>query len=224
MYFDPKTPIGPFTLMEVRSLVGRLRCSGHVDGWVAQEFLEGVLGRPDADADEVVSVLIAHGFAEASSAGVRSTKLGNRLAASRLSKRLMRSTAERLLAEFLERLHAMNANDEFAYRVDKLVVFGSYLTDSPTLGDIDLGFDLEPRRADKDEHKAFCNARSMAAQEAGRHFPAFLDWLEWPRVEVCRALRASRRHLSFHRLAEVKRLGCPTRRLETDLNQRVLAL
>ncbi|MEQ9152735.1 MAG: hypothetical protein RLO06_14760 [Parvibaculum sp.] len=123
MYFDPKTPIGPFTLMEARSLVGRLRCSGHVDGWVAQEYLEGVLGRPDTG--EVVKVLIAHGFAEASSAGVRSTKLGNRLAASRLSKRLLRSTAERLMAEFMERLHAMNANDEFAYRVDKLVVFGS---------------------------------------------------------------------------------------------------
>ncbi|MEQ8279052.1 MAG: hypothetical protein RMA76_20230 [Deltaproteobacteria bacterium] len=222
MYFDPKTPIGPFALMEARSLIGRLRCSGHVDGWVAQEYLEGVLGRPDTD--EVVKVLIAHGFAEVSSAGVRSTKLGNRLAASRLSKRLLRSTAERLMAEFMERLHAMNANDEFAYRVDKLVVFGSYLTDSPTLGDIDLGFDLEPRRADKDEHKAFCSARSMAAQEAGRHFPAFLDWLEWPRVEVCRALRGSCRYLSFHRLDEVKRLGCRTRRLETDPNQRVLAL
>jgi hypothetical protein len=43
---------------------------------------------------------------------------------------ITRKTAESVLAQFIERLHAVNANAEYVYRVESAVLFGSMLTDT----------------------------------------------------------------------------------------------
>ena len=58
---------------------------------------------------------------------------------------ITRRTAESALAQFMERLHAVNANDEYVYRVKSAVLFGSMLTEIERLGDVDLAVELSPK-------------------------------------------------------------------------------
>ena len=63
-----------------------------------------------------------------------------------------RRNAEKKLIEFMERVHQVNEDGRFLYRVRKVIVFGSFLTESPTVGDLDIAIDLEPKEPDANKH------------------------------------------------------------------------
>ncbi|NRA60792.1 MAG: nucleotidyltransferase domain-containing protein, partial [Psychrobium sp.] len=63
---------------------------------------------------------------------------GNALAQASAAKRFKRATADKHYDLFLKRVSEINSNAKFLYQVSKVAVFGSYLTNSPTVGDIDL--------------------------------------------------------------------------------------
>lgn len=69
---------------------------------------------------------------------------GNALALASAAKPILRSTAERKINEFLERVKEVNRNDYYLYKIKKVVVFGSYLSDAEKLGDIDLAIEIVP--------------------------------------------------------------------------------
>jgi hypothetical protein len=99
------------------------------------------------------------------------TATGRRLAASRAVPRISRSKAEMLLGQFLDRVQSVNSNDEFAFCVDEVRIFGSYLDpDADHLGDIDLAAHIVLRRvAGRDaslyrrERERFLNRRTANA-------------------------------------------------------------
>jgi predicted nucleotidyltransferase len=64
----------------------------------------------------------------------------------RKARRLHRGTGDRAFASFRERLAQVNAADApYAYRVKTVVLFGSYATDTPRVGDVDVAVELEPK-------------------------------------------------------------------------------
>lgn len=84
------------------------------------------------------------------------TDLGTRLVNASATKPLSRKTADRLVKEFLSRCRALERlKDLYAYTVDELYVFGSYITEAPTLSDIDFGLSLRPRFEDREQQIAF---------------------------------------------------------------------
>src|SRR6266550_1979535 len=58
------------------------------------------------------------------------TDEGMRFAQATAAGPLSRATAERKLREFMARVEQVNESDEFAFRVVRVVLFGSYLTDA----------------------------------------------------------------------------------------------
>jgi hypothetical protein len=52
-----------------------------------------------------------------------------------------RRSAERNLGELIDRVRDVNEDSRFLYRVGKAVLFGSFLTDSPTMGDLGIAID-----------------------------------------------------------------------------------
>lgn len=58
------------------------------------------------------------------------------------------------------RAEAITANNELAFYVERLCVFGSYLTDKEILGDLDVGYKLE-RRYDGEEFVAISEKRAI---------------------------------------------------------------
>jgi hypothetical protein len=123
---------------------------------------------------------------------------GNAIANAKAGKPITRRTADRLVEEFLVRVNEINACDDYVFRVTQVVIFGSYLSDSPTLGDVDLSIILSHRYDDPEEHKRHCEARTQHALEEGRNFPTFLQELAWPEEEIWRILKGRSRGLSLH--------------------------
>jgi predicted nucleotidyltransferase len=54
------------------------------------------------------------------------------------AKPISRASAEKKLAEFLDRVRKVKEDDYFLYKVEKVIVFGSYLGSADLLSDIDL--------------------------------------------------------------------------------------
>ncbi len=126
------------------------------------------------------------------------TELGSRFANATAARPMSRPTAERLVREFLARVEEVNRYTYYLYRVRKVVVFGSYLTDSPTLGDLDPAVTLEPREHDSDRLSAQENERIAHAVESGRHFSNFTDQLSWPQREALLHLKGRSGYIKIH--------------------------
>jgi predicted nucleotidyltransferase len=107
------------------------------------------------------------------------------------------------------RVRQVNGRDELTHRVTEVRVFGSYLTDAETLGDIDLAVSLEGKQAEAEtagmDWIQVCLSR---AAESGRRFKTYGDQLRYSEIEVKRFLKARSPYLSFHALDELARLGC----------------
>jgi len=122
---------------------------------------------------------------------------GSALANASTRKPIARKTAERLVEEFLARVREINASD-YAYRVGRVILFGSFLSDAATLGDIDLSIELEDPYRTAAEREAGHNARIQAAQQAGRHFGDYMQMVMWPEQEVLLKLKNRSPSISLH--------------------------
>lgn len=101
------------------------------------------------------------------------------------TKRMKRSTAERLLRELIGRVESIQGDDSLAYRVSDLVLFGSYLSDREDLGDLDVAVNIV-RRFEGDEQLCIEEERREATCPASADF---ILRLFWPNEEVLRMIR-----------------------------------
>lgn len=192
-----------YPALEIRGLFRALSAS--LDKWNGQTARQR-LGITAKAAQKLAGQLCAAGFLAITGehGGVvqyQVTIAGRALAMARAVKPIKRATAERVLAEFLERVRAVNEDPGLLHWVDEVLVFGSYLSESPSLGDIDLGMTMNPRvPLDSDEFKERAKSRVKLAEDQGRHFPTFLDRLFWPHQEVKMRLRGRVTSLSIHDL------------------------
>jgi predicted nucleotidyltransferase len=111
------------------------------------------------------------------------------------------------LARFIERLHPVNANAEYLYRVESAVLFGSMLTETERLGDVDLAVELSSKATGEKAFDRWCDRRRDAALEAGQRFKSDFDWVVWPKAEVYRALRGRTRTLSIQEWDQIKKMA-----------------
>ena len=162
-------------------------------------------------AQEIFDTLYAEGYiepvetthnADKNNRYWKTTLNGNSLAIATARKPITRKTAECLLNAFLERVKAINDCPDYAYYVKQVVIFGSYLTDSPNLGDIDLAIRVEYRYNDILERSRNCQQRIELALQNGRRFKTFWAEMSWPYTEVIRFLRNRSPSISIHDLKE----------------------
>lgn len=131
------------------------------------------------------------------------TLKGGALSTVTFGPRIRRATADRLMKGLIHRLQIVNRRG-FAFTVESVIVFGSYLSDAPDLGDIDLAVHLRPRHDDVqkqlrlEEHRRSMAPRYRVATEAKRE--------SWPEKEVLVFLRNRSPRFSFHELDELPRL------------------
>lgn len=165
------------------------------------ETFSKALGAPVSESGPVLQAMLAAGFFEhAEGHGDRfitTQKLGQ-LALASISPGISRGEADTLLALIVEKAAWVNArSDEFDHRIDCVVVFGSWLTDKPHLGDLDIGVGLD----------------ELADRGDRRKGESIDGWLSRGMAARNRALRALRlrqpKKISVHELDEVVRLGTP---------------
>ena len=92
---------------------------------ITPRYVREILGCSDISAARVLSQLQEAGFVESVRGYWEATK-GSALAMATATHPLRRETADRLVAELVNRARLMNAYNKWAYRVRSLVLFGSY--------------------------------------------------------------------------------------------------
>lgn len=146
----------------------------------------------------------------------KNTELGNQFAVAPASKPVTRETAEKRLAEFLERVKAVCDDPYYLYRVGRVTLFGSILSDKSLLGDVDIAIQLIHKEPDKSKAEELDKERRQKASREGRRFSNYVDYLAWPKVEIFLFLKARSRVLSLCLESESFLKKCETKIIYTD--------
>jgi hypothetical protein len=173
-------------------------------------YAQQVLGCPKEEAKQVMSALEKEGYV--SRAGrheghdlYETTLKGNQLAGANL-RPISRPTAEKTLKAFMQRVRAVNSDPDYLETITGVIVFGSFLSASEKLGDVDVGIQLERRAMEDELFTQRAEARRRLAQERGRRFRNLSEWVTWPSREISLFLKSRARQLSIHDFRELQRL------------------
>lgn len=200
--------VGGVPITEVRAFV---RMAVRWDEFTASGVAE-YLDRPLNAVRRLVRALATEGYLERAPGGARPLLPGNggrvwqvsakgrSLAHATAAPPIRRATADTLLAGVVERAHTLRdwSAHPYALGVRRLIVFGSYLGDAPTLGDLDVSVSWAPRFVDREAQYTYRRARIALAARAGRSFSNLSSEVLWPDIEVGRFLRGGARGVSLH--------------------------
>jgi predicted nucleotidyltransferase len=125
------------------------------------------------------------------------TILGNALGMAKAGRSVKRASAGTVLRELLDRVKAINDRQDLAYRVESVVVFGSYLSKAKRVNDLDVAVELKPRSTDDATWERLCNTSHERAEAAGRRFRNVVEQVGWPQLEVLGILKNRSRTISF---------------------------
>lgn len=114
----------------------------------------------------------------------KNTIKGGALSKALFSAPVSRRAAEQKLSEFMDRVREVNEAGRFLYRVRKVVLFGSFLTESSTVGDLDIAIELVPKEPDSRKHSELILAHANAADLNGKCFQNFVHRLDFAAQEV----------------------------------------
>jgi predicted nucleotidyltransferase len=162
-----------------RAIVRRFR-GRQLPAEAVADLLEGT----EHDLGTVFASLEAEGYMEKSDidgdgdSWWDTTIQGNSLAMASFGKPISRKTANRLVAELLQRARAYNMDPSKPMFVDKLRVFGSYLDpEKDPIGDVDVELTYGRRITDQQALRDYTRA-------SGRSFGTYVDQVLWPQTEL----------------------------------------
>jgi hypothetical protein len=190
MRIEKSELIAGIPAMEARRFMRR--AAGFI---IRPRTVTNVLGFCEDDARQLLSEFQKEGLVTAKSEFWEATVKGHALAMATAASPLRRSTAERLIADAIGRARMINRDNEYAYRVQWLAVFGSVVAGAERPNDVDVAcklverFEGKKQRVLEDERRA----------SKGR-FVNTSEWAAWPKIEVLKKLRSRSRGLSIQEL------------------------
>ena len=126
------------------------------------------------------------------------TQLAQSFASATAAKPITRQTAEKSLAQFLERVTRVNQDDRFLAKVTRVILFGSYLNpEAMKLGDVDVGVELQPNEPDRTRLRELNYRRVEQLENKGHRFGRVLDREVWWHAETFRFLKGRGRSISL---------------------------
>jgi predicted nucleotidyltransferase len=198
MYIDKNSKISQFPALKVRDLLRKLKGSPFA--------LEQVSYYLEEDLDstkQLLSNLEKDGYIEKSEYFSKPgfwdvTLKGSSLSLASATKPIKRQTAKKVLQEFMERVNKINQDSYYLYKVSKVIVFGSFLTNKERINDLDIAVKLLPKISDPKKQLHVEQQRIKEAYESGRSFNNMIDELFWPYNEVMYFLKSRKRTISLH--------------------------
>ena len=195
MRIDPNGKIGGSPALAVRKMLRYLR---GWDQWKVAD-LETVAALAPGTGDALVKALRTEGLIEAVGKGVWAvTQAGRTFSAATAAKPVNRATAEKALAEFLERVTQINEDPYFLAKVTRVVLFGSMLKpEVQRLSDVDLAVELVSKEVDRDLGGLKNRQRAEELADQGRGFRNSLEWAAVWYLEAFRYLKGGSRVISL---------------------------
>src|SRR5580658_5879621 len=149
MRIDPKSMIGGCPALIVRKTLRHLRAW---DRW-GVETLESIAALAPGSGIDLVEALQVEGLIESCARGAWSvTQAGCAFSVATAAQLVTRVTAERALAQFLDRVEQVNRDPYFLGKVVRVVLFGSMLKpEVMRLSDVDLAVELAMKESDSEQ-------------------------------------------------------------------------
>lgn len=132
----------------------------------------------------------------------KSTVKGAALSMKHLQPRMNRAKAEELLRGVLDRVAAINADPDMMWGVSEVRVFGSYLTDTDDLGDLDLGISYY-RRPIPGGLDAFRAAMDAFMIKHNKQHLSWQDQLGLPERMTKLRIKNRSPYISLHAMSEL---------------------
>ena len=197
MRIRPDDLVAGFPAKQIRKLLRQNYESLSVDDVTKVLGLSGKIALRLLETLEHKGFIEKNAFAPNPDKNWKHTIKGGALSKALFSAPVYRENAEKALAEFMDRVQAVNGDGRFLFRVRKVVLFGSFLTGSATLGDLDIAIELVPKEADAKKHSELIQARANEAALNGKRFRNFVERLDFAAQEVRSFLKARSRILQL---------------------------
>lgn len=213
MRLDPNETIAGVTNRQIRDF---LRSCG---SYVSARYLASRLKLSDDRAEALIRALTERGLLrdEGVVDGTATYALTSEAGAwgsAKFTKPITRARADELVKGVVARAERINGDPDLTHYVAEMRMFGSYITDATSLGDVDLEVRFEKRPGLGDV--------VLASQaRAGNRSLNFVDRLLFGRREVTQILKDRKPHISLHDWGEVEQLGCAFKHLFTADLQKV---
>jgi predicted nucleotidyltransferase len=174
MRIDPKLIIGGCPALVVRKTLRHLRVW---DQW-GVDVLESIAALAPGTGRDLVKALQAEGLIESCAGGAWCvTQAGRTFSVASAAKPVTRVTAERALAQFLDRVEQVNRDPYFLGKVVRVVLFGSMLKpEVMRLSDVDLAVELATKEADDERAREQNYRRAEELAEKGKQFRNVIEW------------------------------------------------
>lgn len=203
MHINSKDKICNIPILKIRDF---LRRNDDSQEW-PKFLLKNRLKISEKKASELIKALVDLGYIEYTRTYDREkywrrTLKGSTFSLASAAKPILRSTAEKHLSGLLKRVRHINESTDFLYKVTKVIVFGSFLSDSQKLNDVDVAVELvwkgdHPNIKGQDKTQISLD-HAQKAIEKGREFSNFTAMLIWPHTEVMLYLKSRSRVISLH--------------------------
>ena len=191
MRIESRQMIARFPAVQIRRLMRET-----VGRSISLRWIREVLQCSESTAATVLVDLQREGLVVQVEDHLEPSLKGSALAQATAAKPLVRITAERLISGVVERARLINADDDWAYRVSMLVVFGSFVGGAERPNDVDVACRLKPRWQGPSQEEA--EQLSRAARD--HRFRNTWECVAWPKLEVLRFLKSRSRGLSVQEL------------------------
>ncbi len=169
------------------------------------EEISGILQQSTAVSEEIVEQLIKDQYLILKEITVEdtlhyelvATDKGRRFGIASANTSITRQKADELLNDLIERAKTINAVGDLVYVVERIKVFGSYLSNKELLGDLDVAVKLT-RKYEGIDFTNRNQKRIITASQNGRKFSSFMDQISFPHTEVMLMLKTKKKGLSLH--------------------------
>ncbi len=138
MRITSKQLVAGYPPIQVRNFLRRFRSA-----IISVSTIQEVFNLSSVEAEEFLSRMVKLGLLEPPEHFSRNDRPayeistpGLALANASAAKPITRKTANRALREFMDRVRLINASDEYPYKIESVVLFGSMLSDKERLGDV----------------------------------------------------------------------------------------
>lgn len=111
---------------------------------------------------------------------------------------IKRQAADKQFKELLSRVEVVNSDPSYLYRVSVVVLFGSFLSNKPEIGDIDVAIDLKVKESNLQKNEVLRNKKIKDAVLHGKRFSSWMEEISWPELEVWSFLKSRSRGLKLH--------------------------
>jgi predicted nucleotidyltransferase len=199
MHINTKDSICGINILSVRKF---LRASGRLQSW-RSEYVASFLKLDEKNSYELLAELEKRGYIEKEELRNgeqywHNTVSGNSLGGASAAKPYKRKTAEKALAEFMKRVQTVNSNPYYLYKLTKVILFGSYLTDAPEVNDVDIALEISPKEEDRELRGLQLEKRRAKMEKSGKRFNSILEWAGVAEIEVWNFLKSRSRIISMH--------------------------